>query len=150
MPTDQVLEQTINKDSKGAGGLIGISRDENARTKWFLTSHVRAHLYGAQKQMCNSQTHSLALPHKEDNPAITTKDEADIQSLINAWCNCNRQIFKKTPTGAKPDENTTRNILSAIEAGSRRAKAFIDEQIVNRTKPLDATLQNKTCLLLIT
>ena len=53
-------------------------------------------------------------------------------------------------TGAKPDETTTRNILSAIEAGSRRAKAFIDERIVNRTKPLDATLQNKTCLLLIT
>ena len=67
MPTDQVLEQTINKDSKGAGGLIGISRDENARTKWFLASHVRAHLYGAQKQMCNSQTHSLVLAHKEDN-----------------------------------------------------------------------------------
>ena len=87
--------------------------------------------------MCNSQTHSLALAHKEDNPAITTKDEADIQSLINAWCNCNRQIFKKNTdlinvaTGAKPDENTTRNILSAIESGSRRAKAFIDERIVN-------------------
>ena len=60
------------------------------------------------------------------------------------------KYLKKTPTGAKPDENTTRNILSAIEAGSRRPKAFIDEQIVNRTKPLDATLQNKTCLLLIT
>ena len=67
MPADQVLEQTINKDSKGAGGLIGISRDENARTKWFLTSHVRAHLYGAQKRKCNSQTHSLVLAHKEDN-----------------------------------------------------------------------------------
>lgn len=44
VPTDMVLEQTLNKDSKGAGGLKGISNDEQARTKWFLTSHVRAHL----------------------------------------------------------------------------------------------------------
>ena len=101
-------------------------------------------------------THKLIPLSWHIKRTITTKDKADIQSLINAWCNCNRQIFKKNTdlinvaTGAKPDENTTRNILSAIEAGSRRAKAFIDEQIVNRTKPLDATLQNKTCLLLIT
>ena len=43
--TDMVLKQTLNKDSKGAGGLNGISNDEQARTKWFLSSHIRAHLY---------------------------------------------------------------------------------------------------------
>ena len=43
--TDMVLKQTLNKDSKGAGGLKGISNDEQARTKWFLSSHIRAHLY---------------------------------------------------------------------------------------------------------
>ena len=41
--TDQVLEQTMNKDSKGSGGLKGISLDADACTKWFLTSHIRAH-----------------------------------------------------------------------------------------------------------
>ena len=76
-------------------------------------------------------THKLIPLSWHIKRTITTKDKADIQSLINAWCNCNRQIFKKTPTGAKPDENTTRNILSAIEAGPRKAKAFIDESIVN-------------------
>ena len=43
--TDMVLKQTLNKDSKGAGGLKGISNDEQARTKWFLSRYIRAHLY---------------------------------------------------------------------------------------------------------
>ena len=39
---DMALEQTINRDVKCQGGLIGKSSSEGAREKWFMTSHIKA------------------------------------------------------------------------------------------------------------
>ena len=41
---DQVLEQTLNKDGKSKGGIIGKSQCESAKSKWFLTAHVRGEM----------------------------------------------------------------------------------------------------------
>ena len=49
----------MDNDLKGADGLKGISRDENAGTKWFLSSHIRAHLYTAQKDFCGINSQAL-------------------------------------------------------------------------------------------
>ena len=40
LPPDQVIEQTINKDQKGPGGIIGFSTTENTVQRWILTSHI--------------------------------------------------------------------------------------------------------------
>ena len=39
---DMALEQSINRDVKCQGGLIGKSSTDSARNKWFYTSHVKA------------------------------------------------------------------------------------------------------------
>jgi len=65
MAPDQVLEQTLNRDSKTSGGIIGISNHEEARTKWFLTSHIRAQLLSLQKDFCQIASQSSTL-HKEN------------------------------------------------------------------------------------
>ena len=39
--TDMALEQTINRDSKTKGGIIGISQKPGALNCWFITSHER-------------------------------------------------------------------------------------------------------------
>jgi len=49
---DQVLEQTLNRDSKTSGGIISIINHKEARTKWFLTSHIRAQMLSLQKDFC--------------------------------------------------------------------------------------------------
>ena len=38
---DQVLEQTLSRDNITCGGLAKISNNKEARSKWFLTSHIR-------------------------------------------------------------------------------------------------------------
>jgi len=65
MAPDQVMEQTLNRDSKASEGIIGISDHEKARTKWFLTSHIRAQLLSLQKDFCQIVSQSSTL-HKED------------------------------------------------------------------------------------
>ena len=42
IPSDQVIEQTINKEQKCAGGIIGFSTTEGTVQRWSLTSHVAA------------------------------------------------------------------------------------------------------------
>ena len=45
------LEQSINLDTKSKGGIVGISRREDAVERWFLTSHGRAGNIHSLKEM---------------------------------------------------------------------------------------------------
>lgn len=40
--TDMALEQSINRDTKTKGGIVGISQKPRALERWFLTCHERA------------------------------------------------------------------------------------------------------------
>ena len=44
LPPDQVIEQTINKDQKGPGGIIGISTSQGTMQRWVMSSHMTATL----------------------------------------------------------------------------------------------------------
>ncbi|KAJ8034927.1 hypothetical protein HOLleu_21955 [Holothuria leucospilota] len=53
--SDMALEQSINRDSKTKGGIVGISKESGALDRWFLTSHHRAAIITALKYMCDMQ-----------------------------------------------------------------------------------------------
>ncbi|CAB4021754.1 Hypothetical predicted protein, partial [Paramuricea clavata] len=42
IPSDQAIEQTINREQKCAGGIIGYSTDKGTVQRWSLTSHIAA------------------------------------------------------------------------------------------------------------
>lgn len=48
--TDMALEQSINADSKSKGGVIGITQNQSALQKWFITAHERASVTTALKE----------------------------------------------------------------------------------------------------
>ena len=60
LPLDQVIEQTINKKQKGAGGIIGINTFDGAVQRWILSIHITAALLSNFK-------HSLGLNQLESN-----------------------------------------------------------------------------------
>ena len=47
--TDMALGQSINADSKGKGGIVGISQTPTALNRWFLTARERASITSALK-----------------------------------------------------------------------------------------------------
>lgn len=49
LPPDQVIEQTINREQKGSGGIIGISTTSGAVQRWVLSTHIIAELTGDLK-----------------------------------------------------------------------------------------------------
>ena len=40
VPSDQVIEQTIKKDQKGSGGIVGFSTSENTVQRWIVSNHI--------------------------------------------------------------------------------------------------------------
>ena len=42
VPPEQVIEQTTNKNQKGAGGIVGSSTNMGCIQRWILSSHIIA------------------------------------------------------------------------------------------------------------
>ena len=40
LPSDQVIEQTINREQKGSKGIIGISSSDGVVQRWILSRHI--------------------------------------------------------------------------------------------------------------
>lgn len=83
--TDMALEQSINRDSKSKGGIVGISTKENAVERWFLTSHERAAMVRAVKEMCGIGDSDEVGTHKEAKTARMVRDEDDVQKLLGIF-----------------------------------------------------------------
>ncbi len=57
IPSDQAIEQTINRDQKCPGGIIGFSTSESNNQRWSLTSHVAAKLQYQLEEMLGITDH---------------------------------------------------------------------------------------------
>ena len=79
------LEQSINRDSKSKGGIIGISQNPNAVDRWFLTSHERAAITTALKEMCSLNDCNESSAHKEGSSKRIHRDESDVQKFVSCF-----------------------------------------------------------------
>ena len=82
---DMAVEQTINRDSKSKGGIIGISQNPNAVDRWLLTSHERAAITTAFKEMCSLNDGNEGSAHKEGSSKKIHRDERDVQKLVSCF-----------------------------------------------------------------
>ena len=59
------LEQSIDLETKTKGGIVGMSRKEDAVDRWFLTIHERAAMTHAPKEMCGLKNYDRIGTHRE-------------------------------------------------------------------------------------
>ena len=64
VPVDQALEQTITRDMKTSGGIIGFSLRPGAVERWMLTAHLRASFTRACKDLAGISK-QLIFVHKD-------------------------------------------------------------------------------------
>ena len=131
-PPDQVIEQTLNKEQKGAGGITGISTSDGAVQRWVLSSHITAGLLSHFK-------HSLGLNQCESNPKDLGKkrikdDEKVVQdcyNIIKEW----GDPFKKSETligvssQIQAPEHVIKDMLNAGSIGKDQYLEFIQKRI---------------------
>ena len=54
--TDQALEQTINREGKSKGGVIGFTLRKAALERWLMTRHVTAEYVESLHNLCKPQS----------------------------------------------------------------------------------------------
>ncbi len=87
---DQTIEQTINRDTKSKGGIVGFSLNKGAVQRWLLTSHERAAITQACRQLAGLSATNEESVVKEKGRARMSVDENDVkkvQSTLNNWVN---------------------------------------------------------------
>ena len=82
---DMALEQSINLDTKTKGGIVGMSTNEDAVDRWFLTIHERAAMTHALKEMCGLENCDRIGTHKEAEATRVSRDERDVQKLFETF-----------------------------------------------------------------
>ena len=74
--TDQSLEQTINQEAKGRGGVVGFTLRKGALLRWLLMRHVVAEYSVAFKSMTSSEAEIEH--HPEFGSSRNAKDHSDV------------------------------------------------------------------------
>ena len=79
---DQTIDNTINRDTKSKGGIIGFSLNKGAVQRWLLTSHERAAITQACREMAGlpSMTDGDEVV-KEMGKARMIADERDVKKV---------------------------------------------------------------------
>ena len=76
------LEQSVNRDSKTRGGIVGITQRPGALERWFLTAHERAAVTSATKDLCGIADSEQVWTHKEGGTKRLKRDEEDVKKLM--------------------------------------------------------------------
>ena len=81
---DQAIEETINKQSKIPGGIVGKSRFKDAVNQWVETTADRAQITENIRYIAGTKADDDIFKHSEAMPARMRRDESDIQKVVNA------------------------------------------------------------------
>ena len=129
--TDMALEQSINADSKSKGGVVGITHNQSALQRWFLTAHERASVTTALKKM-------YAIRDSESQPKRVQRDEEDIKKIIACFssnlmtnpfeCDADNQLLN-IATGVVLPPESAKSLLESTEIGKKNMEAFIQDRL---------------------
>ena len=132
LPPDQVIEQTINKDQKGKGGIIGISTSVGSVQRWVLTSHTIAAITSDFKS-------SLGLDILQSTPKDLQEkrkifDENYVKSCyetISLWNNPfqKSESIASLSSGINANKKVENDLLRAEHEGKMRLKEFAASRI---------------------
>ena len=146
---DHAIEQTVNRDSKTPGGIIGMSTSIAATQRWLLTAHDRATLTTHCRDLAGVSDQLSA--HKEAMPFRIRRDEADVQSLLSTmstWINpfTDQEEVCCLLTGTQAATDVQEDLLAAERKGREACKAFISARLVEQSTPFyDPLPKMKLC-----
>ena len=79
VPTDQALEQSINREAKSRGGMVNFTLRKGALLRWLITRYVTGEYSQCFKSMY--QTTKSKKDHEELCAARKSKDQNDVSRI---------------------------------------------------------------------
>lgn len=139
--TDQALEQTVNRDGKSKGGVIGLTLRKSALTRWLKTRHVTAEYVESFTSLCNTGVKDRET-HPELGKARMARDEADVCKIVETASQYQNPFDLDTvpsdliniATGRVASNDVAQSLNTFLESGKKTNDAFIQARLVQATK----------------
>ena len=140
--TDLALEQSLNRDCKVHGGLIGKTQNPGALSKWLLTAHLRSSVSSMMMSMCDLPD-SIVTMHKECGTKRRNHDENDVKAVMqtltetfsNPFANEQHDFPENTliniSTGTMAQEEVASSVKQLKEIGRKSVDTFIEDRITS-------------------
>ena len=147
---DMALEQTLNKDVKNHGGIIGISNKDNARNKWFFTAHIKAAVDAELNAMIEKDEHKAGDWHHTDNKADQERSVEWRDRILSSFKSRKVNPFTWTGkedritnlvTGSTASPEQTNQILQANDVAKSKHIDFVRERLEERRISFSAKLK---------
>ena len=147
VPSDQIIEQTIKKDQKGSGGIVGFSTSESTVQRWIVSNHTISRILGDFQQ-------SLDLLGEDNKckdvlPCRMKLDEDKVKSaydLLISWGNPFKPSESLTNLSGvtRVGDRVLHDLLQAEKIGTNQLQEFVAERIESHKKSFYAPIkQNK-------
>ena len=137
--SDMATEKTIIKDSKGNGGIVGLTRKKSALIRWTLTRHVLGYFSSEMRDRAGLAKDGDAA-HDETKAASMNRDEQQVSDLIDHITTKMTNPFDvdvhpssliNISSGLHASKEVQDSLLSSITDGTKMAESFIDGSLSN-------------------
>ena len=139
--TDQALEQTINKEGKSEGGIIGLTLRKGAMVRWLMTRHVTSEFANAFHMLCQDDSNK-GRKHEELGTSRKKRDQFDVQKIVDTILNCQNPFDLETVpseltniiTGQFASPEITKYLTQFLDVGRQRHTEFMNNRLVEGEK----------------
>ena len=146
-------QEWLNAVGKKGGGIVGITRNTNALSKWALSYNLRAHIAAETRAMYNISLEDQ-LSHKEATPSRIKRDHTDEMSLYTTL----RRFGMFSPDQQPSLQNIVtkdictdkiqQSLVNAKQLGQASLDQFVQDRLVdidqpNKVKFHDTLTKNK-------
>ncbi|KAJ8668266.1 hypothetical protein QAD02_009929 [Eretmocerus hayati] len=146
--TDQALEASINRMSKGSGGVEGNSEKKESVTVWDLTVHEFLSIFNYFKEVTGViNIDDELLTHRENTTNHTQKVESSIYKILTYMEGKSINPFlpgshtlKNITTEELTDRQVTVKLLNVFQNGIDAYETFRRERLILRTKSISAPI----------
>ena len=144
LPVDQTIEQTVNRDSKTPGGIVGFSLNKAATQRWIITAHERAAMTNSCRELAGITSSDTS--HKEGSQERTKKDEACVQHVVS-YLEDHVNPFEESDclihltSGVIASQDVTYDLLGAEKMGLTALEYFVEKRLNSNAEEFHATLK---------
>jgi len=136
--SDQALEQTINREGKSQGGVIGFTLRKGALTRWMVTRHVTAKYTEAFKELCDGDTEVASTNHAEHGKTKMVRDEQDVTKITEFVSNAQNPFDLCTvpdelvniATGQVASQEVSNGLGHFLTDAQKCNKSFIEKRLL--------------------
>lgn len=144
--SDMGTEKTVIKDSKGQGGIKGLTQQKSALMRWTLTRHMLGQYTSYMQNRSGIHKEDIKEVHEESQPTSLKRDEDQVNSLSKHLkenmtdpfnTDAHPDVLCNISTGLHATAEVQASLLSVVQTGQALSENFIEKTLdENHTKSL--------------